>query len=318
MRRIDTHPARQTIMNKFHFKQGAMLLALCAAMQGAPAQDRKQGQVVQDGIAVEPLKDGVWRKITAPEQAINEQSAQQYMAMMSQAQQKGVLVPASDPQVKRLRAIAQRLIPYTARWNPKAQQWKWQVNLLQSEQVNAFCMPGGRIAFFTGIIDKLKLTDDEIAAVMGHEIAHALREHGRERQSKSTTTGLATTVIGAAVSAWSGYDVRGLANTAGQVLVLKFSRDEEREADLVGLDIAARAGYDPRAGIALWNKMAALNQRGAPIEILSTHPGGEHRIEQIQSHMNVLLPLYARSKNTSVDRLPPYRTTQYSSHGAIR
>jgi predicted Zn-dependent protease len=288
-----------------------VLAALCAAMGSAPAQDGK-GRVVQDGIAVEPLKDGMWRRMTAPEEAINEQSAQQYTALMGQAQQKNALVPANDPQVKRLRAIAQRIIPQTARWNPKAKQWHWQVNLLRSNQVNAFCMPGGRIAFFTGIIDKLKLTDDEIAAVMGHEIAHALREHGRERMSKSTTTGLVTGIGGAILSAWSGYDVRGAANAAGKMVVLKFSRDEEREADLVGLDIAARAGYDPRAGVALWNKMAALDNRGAPIELLSTHPGGQHRIEQIQAHMNVLLPLYARSKGTAVDRLPPYRTNLVS------
>jgi Zn-dependent protease with chaperone function len=297
---------------KSSLRQCAVLLALCAAMQGAPAQERKQNHVVQDGIAVKPIeRDGLkarWRDFTAPEKAVDQQSAQQYTAMMTQAQQKGMLVPASDSRVKRLRVIAERIIPHTARWNSAAQQWKWQVNLLQSGQVNAFCMPGGRIAFFTGIIDKLKLTDDEIAAVMGHEIAHALREHGRERQSKSTTTGLATTIIGAAVSAYTGYDLRGVANGFGQMVVLKFSRDEEREADLVGLDISARAGYDPRAGIALWNKMAALNKSGAPLEILSTHPGGEHRIQQIQDHLNVLLPLYARAKGTSVDRLPPYRT----------
>jgi predicted Zn-dependent protease len=284
-----------------------VLVALCAAMGGAAAQDGKQ-QVVQDGIAVKPLKDGVWRRLTAPEEAINQQSAQQYTSLMGQAQQKGALVPASDPQVKRLRAIAQRIIPQTARWNPKAQDWNWQVNLLKSNQVNAFCMPGGRIAFFTGIIDKLKLTDDEIAAVMGHEIAHALREHGRERQSKATGTGLIAGGIGIIGSALTGYDLRGLTNTAGKLVVLGFSRDEEREADLVGLDIAARAGFDPRAGIALWNKMAALDGRGAPIELLSTHPGGANRIEQIQDHMNVLLPLYARARGTAVDRLPPYRT----------
>jgi predicted Zn-dependent protease len=310
MRRIDRHSASETTMNKFF--RPALVLALCAAMQAAPAQDRKQGQVVQDGIVLKPIeRDGLgarWRDFTAPEQAVDQQSAQQYTGMMTQARQKGVLVPASDPQVKRLRAIAERIIPHTARWNSAAQQWKWQVNLLKSDQVNAFCMPGGRIAFFTGIIDKLKLTDDEIAAVMGHEIAHALREHGRDRQSKATATGLFASLGGALLSAWSGYDVRGLANTAGQVVVLKFSRDEEREADLVGLDIAARAGYDPRAGIALWNKMASLNQRGAPIELLSTHPGGEHRIQQIQDHLNVLLPLYARSKGTTADRLPPYRS----------
>jgi predicted Zn-dependent protease len=294
-------------MNKPNLKSVLVLLALCGAVQMAPARERQQDQVVQDGIVLKPLKSSTWRDITAPEKAMNEQSAQQYAAMMTQAQQKGMLVPATDPQTKRVRAIAQRIIPHTARWNAHAQAWNWQVNLVQSSQVNAFCMPGGRIGVFTGIIDKLRLTDDEIAAVMGHEIAHALREHGRERMSKSTTTGLITGIGGAIASALTGYDVRGLANTAGQMYVLKFSRDEEREADLVGLDIAARAGFDPRAGVVLWNKMAALNQ-STPIEILSTHPGGANRIEQIQDHMNVLLPLYARSRGTTVDRLPPYRS----------
>jgi predicted Zn-dependent protease len=304
-------------MNKL--RKALAVLALCGIVQAAPAQDRGQkGQVVQDGIAVKPLKGGWLRDALAPEGEMDKAAAQQYTALLGQAQQKGVLVSAGDPRVKRLRAIAQRIIPHTARWNQDAQQWKWQVNLLQSDQVNAFCMPGGRIAFFTGIIDKLRLTDDEIAAVMGHEIAHALREHGRDRQAKATTTGVVSSLFGAAISAYTGYDLRGLANTAGQLYVLKFSREEEREADLVGLDIAARAGYDPRAGIALWNKMAALNQRGAPIELLSTHPGGARRIEQIQSHMNVLLPLYARSRNTSVDRLPAYRSTQSGSNGAVR
>jgi len=288
-------------------KKIIVLAALCGATQLAPAQERAP-QVVQDGIAVKPLEDGFVRKILAPEEQINQQSAQQYTALMGQAREKGVLVPANDPQVLRLRAIAQRIIPQTARWNAKSKAWNWQVNLLKSNQVNAFCMPGGRIAFFTGIIDKLNLTDDEIAAVMGHEIAHALREHGRERQSKATGTGLITGLGGAALSAWLGVDVRGVTNAAGKLVVLRFSRDEEREADLVGLDIAARAGYDPRAGIALWQKMASLEGRGAPIELLSTHPGGAHRIEQMQDHMNVLLPLYARSKGTSVDRLPAYRT----------
>jgi predicted Zn-dependent protease len=290
------------------FLKPAALLVLCAAMQGAPAQDRRTDQVVQDGIAVKPLKSSMWRNITAPEQAINDQAAQQYTAMMTQAQQKGVLLSANDLRVRRVRAIAQRIIPQTARWNSHAQEWKWEVNVVQSAQVNAFCMPGGRIGVFTGIIDKLRLSDDEIAVVMGHEIAHALREHGRERMSKSTTTGLITGIGGAIASALTGYDVRGLANTAGQMYVLKFSRDEEREADLVGLDIAARAGYDPRAGVVLWNKMAQLNQ-SAPIEILSDHPGGANRIEQIQSHLDVLLPLYARSKGTTVNRLPPYRSS---------
>jgi predicted Zn-dependent protease len=169
-------------------------------------------------------------------------------------------------------------------------------------------MPGGHIAFYSGIIDRLKLTDDEIAAVMGHEITHALREHGRDRQSKATATGLASQLGGAVLSSWLGIDVRDATNAAGQLWVLKFSRDEEREADLVGLDIAARAGYDPRAGLALWNKMAALSDRGEPPALLSDHPGGAQRMQQIQDHMNVLLPLYARARGVPVDQLPPYRS----------
>jgi predicted Zn-dependent protease len=297
-------------MNKpISVRGAAVLLALCTTLPMAQARDTQQGAVVQDGIAVKPLKKSIWRDIAAPEQSVNQQSAQQYLALMNQAREKNVLVPVSDPRVQRLRAIAQRIIPNTARWNQSARQWQWEVNLLQSGEVNAFCMPGGRIAFYTGILDKLRLTDDEIAAVMGHEIAHALREHGRDRQSKATATGLASQVTGAALSAWLGVDVRGVTNAAGQLYVLKFSRDEEREADLVGLDIAARSGYDPRAGLSLWTKMGQLEQGGGNIEILSDHPGGDNRMEQIQSHMNVLLPLYARAKGTSVDRLPPYRTS---------
>ncbi|MFL6676238.1 MAG: M48 family metallopeptidase [Massilia sp.] len=292
-------------MNKL--KRLAVLVALCAGVGTAPAQPQQQAQVVQDGIAVRPLSK--WRYL-APEEAINAAAAQQYSSLLAQAQQKGALFPPNHPEVQRLRAIAKRIIPHTPRWNPAAAQWKWEVNLLNSSQVNAFCLPGGRIAFFNGILTQLKLTDDEVAAVMGHEIAHALREHGRERMGKSNATSLAARLGGAALSAWLGVDPRltdSATNAAGQMLVLKFSRDDEREADLVGLDLAARAGFDPRAGVALWQKMAALNKR-EPLELLSTHPGGTERITQIENHMNVLLPLYAHTKGTTPDRLPPYRT----------
>ena len=285
-------------------KQLAVAMAMIATLGTAQAQ---QEQVVQDGIAVKPLSRV---RVLVPEEQMNEAAAQQYQAMISEASQKGALVPATHPQVKRLRGVAQRIIPHTPRWNASAKKWNWQVNLFDQPQVNAFCMPGGRIGFFTGIITQLKLTDDEMAAIMGHEIAHALREHGRERTAKSGITSAAARVTGGLASAIFGIDP-SITNTVtgmiGQGVVLKFSRDEEREADLVGLDIAARAGYDPRAGIALWRKMAMLN-KGAPPEFLSTHPGGETRIKDMEKHMNVLLPLYARAKGTTVNRLPEYRT----------
>jgi predicted Zn-dependent protease len=289
-------------------KRLAAMLALCACAGFAAASEPPQAATqVQDGIAVKPLSK--WRYLE-PQSVVDQQASQQYAGLIAQARQKGALVTENHPQVQRLRAIARRIIPHATRWNPEAANWQWQVNLLNSSQVNAFCMPGGRIAFFSGILTSLKLTDDEVAAVMGHEVAHALREHGRERAAKSNATGLASRIAGAGLSAWLGIDPRitdTAANMAGQLVVLKFSRDEEREADLIGLDLAARAGFDPRAGVALWHKMGALNKR-APVQLLSTHPGGDERIVEIERHMNVLLPLYARVQGTSVDRLPPYRT----------
>ncbi len=277
-----------------------------AGLGQAMAQDGRN-TTVQDGIEVRPLSR---LSKLVPSEQLNEAAAQQYAQMMSQAQQKGVLLPQSHPEAQRLRAIAKRIIPHTTRWNQDATRWQWQVNLIDSKDVNAFCMPGGRIGFFTGILTSLKLTDDEVAAVMGHEIAHALREHSREKMAKQGLTNAGARIGGALISGIFGIDpnITGMgAGYLAQFAGLKFSRDDEREADLVGLDISSRAGYDPRAGIALWRKMAALNQR-APIEVFSTHPGGESRIKDMEAHMNVLLPVYARAKGTTAAKLPPYRT----------
>ncbi len=292
-----------------NYQRIIVLLSLlaCAGLTSAQQPQPKQQETVQDGIKVKPLS--AWRKLQ-PEQQVDDQTSAQYASLLSQAKQQGALLPDTHPQVIRLRAIAKRLVPFTARWNPAAAQWRWQVNLLDSDQVNAFCMPGGRIAFFSGIITSLKLTDDEVAVVMGHEIAHALREHGRERAAKAGATSLVGKLAGAGLSAWLGIDPRitdSVTGGAAQVLILKFSREEETEADLVGLDVAARAGFDPRAGIALWRKMGALNKR-TPLPWLSTHPTGDNRISEMNRHMSLLLPLYARNKGVRVDALPPYRT----------
>ena len=296
----------------------AMSLAamLCAApafaqqplpRQIGPAQSSSD-TTVQDGIEVRPMSR--WT-VLASKTRMEQEAAQQYQALLGQAQQKGALVPADHPQVIRLRGIAKRVIPHASRWNPEAAKWNWQVNLLASNQVNAFCMAGGRIGFFSGILTSLKLTDDEVAAIMGHEIAHALREHGREQAGKSAATNVVGRLIGVGAAALLGIDP-GITDTVAQygaqAFSLKYSRDDEREADLIGLDLAARAGFDPRAGIALWQKMGMLS-KSQPIALLSTHPGGEERIRKMNDHMNVLLPLYARSKGTAVSELPPYRTT---------
>lgn len=285
----------------------SLFAALGAGQAGMAVAQDSRNTTVQDGIAVRPLSR--FTKFV-PAETINQAAAEQYTQMMGQAQQKGVLLPPSHPEVQRLRAIAKRIIPQATRWNQDASRWQWQVNVIDAKDVNAFCMPGGRIGFFTGILTSLKLTDDEVAAVMGHEIAHALREHSREKMGKQAATNLGARVGGALISGIFGVDpsITGMgASYLAQFAGLKYSRDDEREADLVGLDIAARAGYDPRAGIALWRKMAALNKR-TPIQLLSTHPGGENRIAIMEEHMDVLLPVYARTKGTTAARLPAYRT----------
>ena len=222
---------------------------------------------------------------------IENTAALQYNDLTRQAFQKQALLGDDHPQVVRLRRIAHDLLPFTYDFNPRAKDWKWDVNVISAKQINAFCMPGGKIAFFTGIIDQLNLTDDEVAMVMGHEIAHALREHARERAAKSTLTNIGALAVGVIV----GGNVGELARVGGGLMTLKFSRDDESEADLVGMELAARAGYDPRSGLTLWNKMSAAS-KGAPPQWMSTHPAGETRIQLIKDHLKEVEGLYERAR----------------------
>ena len=237
-----------------------------------------------------------------PAAQIEQAALQQYTDMKRQAGGKGALLPASDPQVVRLRAIAQRLIPYSYEWNPRAREWQWEINVFGSKQVNAFCMPGGKIAFYSGILEKLQLSDDEVSMVMGHEIAHALREHARERVGKTVATRGAIE-LGAALFGL-GNTGRTVANVGGQLLTLKFGREDESEADLIGMELSARAGYDPRAGVSLWQKMAAASQGSSP-EFLSTHPSGPTRIKDIQNALPRVEGLYARAPKPEQRFGPP-------------
>ena len=241
-----------------------------------------------------------------PAEQVEEAAAQQYRQMLQQASQQRALAPDDHPQVLRLRAISRRLIPFSNSPNlnstPRAAQWKWEVNLIGQKQINAFCMPGGKIAFYYGILDQLKLTDDEVAQVMGHEMAHALREHARERIGKTVATrGLIE--LGSSLLGLGGGG-RYLADMGGQLITLKFGRDDESEADKIGLDLAARAGYDPQAAITLWQKMANAN-KGAPPQWLSTHPAGATRIRDLEGNIPDVRGLYARADKPRQRFEPP-------------
>jgi predicted Zn-dependent protease len=240
-----------------------------------------------------------------PAQEVEASSAQQYRQMLAQAAEKNALAPPTSAQLKRLRAIAQKIIPFALEWNPRARDWQWEVNLIGSTQINAFCMPGGKIVFYTGILKSLQLSDDEAAMIMGHEIAHALREHARERMGKSAATGIGASLLSQVLGL--GQLGQTVTNYGAQLLTLQFGREDESEADLVGLELAARAGYDPRAGVTLWRKMSAASS-GAPPQWLSTHPAGETRIADIESHLPKVMPLYEKTLKATIK--VPSRTPQ--------
>jgi len=219
-------------------------------------------------------------------------AALQYDQMTRQAFQKHALLDAHDPQVKRVREIFEDLFPHTFKFNDRAKDWKWEVNVLRSPSINAFCMPGGKIAVFTGIIEQLNLTDDELAMIMGHEMGHALWEHARERAAKVNLTNIGSRVVGGLLFGQTG-EMIGAAGSS--LAALKFSRNDETEADLIGLELAARAGYDPRAGITLWQKMARA-ATGAPPAWFSTHPSSKTRITTIEKNLPDVMPLYEKAK----------------------
>ena len=267
----------------------AVTIAVAAFAVWAPNAAAREGVQVGEASGFSKL---------VPADQVERQAALQYRETLAEAAKQQALAPADNAQLKRLREIAQKIIPFANEWNPRVSQWKWEINLIGSNQINAYCMPGGKIVFYTGIIKTLNLSDDEIAVVMGHEMAHALREHARERMGKSTATQGLARLGGLLASSWLGIDPNladAVAQGGANLLTLKFGREDESEADLVGMELAARAGFDPRAGVTLWQKMAAAN-KGAPPQWLSTHPSSSSRISDMEASLPQVMPLYERTK----------------------
>jgi predicted Zn-dependent protease len=262
-----------------------------AALGGAGAAQAEDAECRRSGFT----------KLVSADQ-IEQSANQQYRQMLQQAGEQRALAPVDNAQLQRLRYIAKRIIPFTAACNSRATQWVWDVNLIGSQQVNAFCMPGGKIAFYFGILAKLQLDDDEVAMIMGHEVGHALLEHARERMGKTMATrGVAE--LGSALLGLGGAG-RTLADMGGQLLTLRFSRDDESEADALGLVLASRAGYRPAAGVSLWRKMMAAS-KGAPPQWLSTHPSGDTRIRDMEARMARVEPFFDQAAKPDRRFAPP-------------
>jgi len=221
---------------------------------------------------------------------VDRLSAISYNEQNQKAKEKNILV-TSGPTYNRLKVVSNRLIQQTSVFRDDTRQWNWQLTLINAPILNATCAPGGKITFYTGLIDQLNLTDDEIAAIMGHEIAHALREHGRERLSQAMAQSAVTNIAMAAAGSY-GSAISAANQAAQYILVLPNSRQNESEADAIGLELAARAGYNPQAAINVWKKMIKATDGKASPEFLSTHPSGETRIEQLAVLMPAVEPLY--------------------------
>ena len=263
------------------------------ALPGVAALAQREGVQVGPRSSFESL---------VPASQIEAEAARGYADMLAQARATHRLAPPDHVQLRRLVMISTRLRPFAGMWNERAIGWRWEVNLINSPQVNAFCMPGGKIAFYWGILSKLQLTDDEVAMVMGHEMTHALREHGRSQIGKQVAT-QGTIALLAGLFGWSNAS-RQAAGVGGRLLSLKYSRDDETEADLIGLELAARAGYDPRSALSLWRKMEAAS-KGAPPAFLSDHPSNPDRLRTIAANIPRVQGLYDRAPKPDQRFGPP-------------
>ncbi len=227
-------------------------------------------------------------------QELDQMASQSYNKLKADAAAKGTL-NTDGAMLQRVRAIAARLEPQTRVFRSDAPGWKWEVNVINSNELNAYCMPGGKIMFYSGLIRQLNLSDDEIAVVMGHEISHALREHSREQVSQAIAAQAAIGVGAALLGLGQGSaDIAGVAYQS--LIATRFSRTDESEADRIGLELTARAGYDPRAGVSLWQKMIKANSGGRPPEFLSSHPTDSSRVQQIEALLPTVMPFYTAAR----------------------
>lgn len=248
-----------------------LLAAMLIGCQANPVSGRKQLVLVSEKQA-------------------QSSSAQAYAQTLDEAQKKGKL--STDAALNaRVKRITDRLIVQAGQMYAPSRQWNWSVAVLDEPTLNAWCMPGGKMAIYTGIIHKLKLTDDEIGQIMGHEIAHALLGHGRERMSRAIAM-QGGILLGSAVA---GRDLSGLTPVADIALTLPNSREGETEADRYGIELAARAGFDPRAAVQLWEKMSTASGNGPP-QFLSTHPSPTNRMQALNALVPQMMPLYERAR----------------------
>jgi len=238
--------------------------------------------------------------IVSEERAISA-SKQAYVEMLKPYEEQGKV--DNDPALKdRVYRITGRLIAQAIEMRPETKDWEWSIKIIDDPKtVNAWAMAGGKMALYTGLVIQLKATDDELAQVLGHEIAHALANHSAEKMSIAMATTVGVIAVGVA-SERKGLALTGAALAATLAVKMPNSRTAESEADLIGIELAAKAGYDPRAAITLWQKMAEVGGKGPP-EFLSTHPSPENRKKKLSEYVPEMMPYYEQKGDRATYKL---------------
>ena len=226
--------------------------------------------------------------IVSEEHAIRS-SAQAYVQTIAPLQRQGKIDnnPALNARVKRITSL---LVAQAVIMRPETKDWQWSMKVIDNpETVNAWCMAGGKMAIYTGLIEQIEPTDDELAQVIGHEIAHALANHTAEKMSVALASTAGIAAVGLATDSKAA--LTGAAAAALLAVQLPNSRTAETEADRIGIELAAKAGFDPRAAVTLWEKMEKVSG-GSPVDFLSTHPSSGKRQDRLGQLVPEMIPYY--------------------------
>lgn len=258
------------------------------------------------GQSTNPL---TFRSIVPPEW-IEAQGAHAYDRAAAFAAQQDQLVPDSNAQAARVHAIFNKLIPFALKWNDRAKDWHWEIALVKSPDIDAISLPGGKFVIDTGMLDRVGLNDDETAILIGHLMAHSLREHARSRIGESLQA------IEQAQGIPTGITARGVegnrVNIAPELLGMRYGADDETEADVIGADITSRAGFDPRAGLAYWQKIDRIGRWRSQPAFTAAHPISDKRLRDLKKRQKDMLELYAKAIGKPVGDLPPYREGKWN------
>ena len=240
-----------------------------------------------------------------PSPMLEAQAAEEFSQIVYGAEHANRLYDDADAHVTRVRSIVDKMVPYSLKWNERAKGWKWDVAVVRSPDIRMYCLPGGKIVVYGGLLDRARLNDNELAMLVGHEIAHALREHARERLGQLQGSQLASS---GTISQLFGLADLGAAplGIGSRLLEMKYENTDETEADVIGSDIASRAGFDPRAAVTLWDKLAQATRSNREQGFIYVHPYSQSRRQDIIKRLPDMLPLYAKAIGKTVDALPDY------------